>query len=104
MEAKRYDVVISGYSLTGVAIASLLSRQGHRVAVLERWPTMYGLPRPRPSTEVVATPNRAPSPQHLDSGLWLQYESGYAAVSQQNVGNRGVRVVPPPKLALSSRR
>jgi len=42
---EEYDVVISGYGPTGQAAASLLSRLGHRVAVFERWPTMYGLPR-----------------------------------------------------------
>src|SRR5689334_10832633 len=42
---EEYDVVISGYGPTGQTAASLLSRLGHRVAVFERWPTMYGLPR-----------------------------------------------------------
>lgn len=40
-----FDVVISGYGPTGQAAASLLSRLGHRVAVFERHPALYGLPR-----------------------------------------------------------
>jgi len=43
--SERYDVIVSGYGLTGIAIAALVSRRGHRVAVLERQPSMYGLPR-----------------------------------------------------------
>jgi 3-(3-hydroxy-phenyl)propionate hydroxylase len=40
-----FDLVISGYGPTGQALASLLSRQGHRVGVFERWPSLYGQPR-----------------------------------------------------------
>jgi 3-(3-hydroxy-phenyl)propionate hydroxylase len=42
---ETYDVVISGYGPTGLAAASLLSGRGHRVCVIERWPTLYGMPR-----------------------------------------------------------
>ena len=42
---EQFDVVISGYGPTGQACASLLSRMGHRVCVIERWPSLYGLPR-----------------------------------------------------------
>lgn len=42
---EQFDVVISGYGPTGQASASLLSRMGHRVCVIERWPSLYGLPR-----------------------------------------------------------
>jgi 3-(3-hydroxy-phenyl)propionate hydroxylase len=44
MEAE-VDVVIAGYGPTGQAAASLLSRLGHRVLVLERWPSLYPYPR-----------------------------------------------------------
>ncbi|HEY7457500.1 MAG TPA: bifunctional 3-(3-hydroxy-phenyl)propionate/3-hydroxycinnamic acid hydroxylase [Xanthobacteraceae bacterium] len=42
---EEYDVVISGYGPTGLAAASLIARQGHRVCVFERWPSLYGQPR-----------------------------------------------------------
>lgn len=42
---EHFDVVISGYGPTGQACASLLARMGHRVCVIERWPSLYGLPR-----------------------------------------------------------
>ncbi len=40
-----FDVAISGYGPTGLTLASLLARRGHRVCVIERWPTLYGRPR-----------------------------------------------------------
>jgi 2-polyprenyl-6-methoxyphenol hydroxylase-like FAD-dependent oxidoreductase len=40
-----YDVVIVGYGPTGMLAAILLGRAGHHVAVLERYPTLYNLPR-----------------------------------------------------------
>ena len=39
------DVAVIGYGPTGLVAASLLGQQGHRVAVAERWPALYGLPR-----------------------------------------------------------
>src|SRR6185312_14530583 len=40
-----YDVVIAGYGPTGMLAAILLGRAGHRVAVIERYTTLYNLPR-----------------------------------------------------------
>lgn len=34
-----YDVAVIGYGPTGLVAASLLGRAGHRVLVVERWPT-----------------------------------------------------------------
>jgi 3-(3-hydroxy-phenyl)propionate hydroxylase len=42
---EEFEVVIVGYGPTGQALASLLGRLGHRVCVLERYPSLYGLPR-----------------------------------------------------------
>ena len=40
-----YDVLIAGYGPTGMMAAALLGRAGHRVAVFERYKTLYNLPR-----------------------------------------------------------
>jgi 3-(3-hydroxy-phenyl)propionate hydroxylase len=45
MDEIEFDAVIAGYGPTGQALASLLSLRGHRVAVFEKFPTLYGLPR-----------------------------------------------------------
>lgn len=45
MVAATFDVAIIGYGPTGMAAAGLLGKAGHRVIVIERWPTLYGLPR-----------------------------------------------------------
>ncbi len=42
---EHYDVVVVGYGPVGQLSALLLGRAGHRVAVLERWPTFYPMPR-----------------------------------------------------------
>ncbi|HEY1968260.1 MAG TPA: FAD-dependent monooxygenase, partial [Pseudonocardia sp.] len=38
-------VVVVGYGPTGMVLAALLGRAGHRVTVLERYPALYNLPR-----------------------------------------------------------
>ncbi|MEK9645261.1 MAG: bifunctional 3-(3-hydroxy-phenyl)propionate/3-hydroxycinnamic acid hydroxylase [Alphaproteobacteria bacterium] len=40
-----YDVLIGGYGPTGMMAAILLGRAGKRVAVIERYKTLYNLPR-----------------------------------------------------------
>lgn len=45
MDIDAYDVAIIGYGPTGMSAAGLLGKAGHRVIVLERWSTLYGLPR-----------------------------------------------------------
>ena len=42
---QRYDVIVVGYGPTGMVLAPLLARHGHRVAVLERYAGLYNLPR-----------------------------------------------------------
>ncbi len=40
-----YDVIQIGYGPVGQTMAALLGKQGHRVAVFERWPSLYGQAR-----------------------------------------------------------
>ncbi len=45
MENKTYDVIVLGYGPVGQALALMLGRQGRSVAVCDRWPERYPLPR-----------------------------------------------------------
>ncbi|HVW45780.1 MAG TPA: bifunctional 3-(3-hydroxy-phenyl)propionate/3-hydroxycinnamic acid hydroxylase [Solirubrobacterales bacterium] len=45
MSGPTHDVAIVGYGPTGMTLAALLGRAGHRVVVLERHPGLYNLPR-----------------------------------------------------------
>ncbi len=40
-----YDIAVIGYGPVGMVTAALLGRAGHEVVVLERYPTLYNLPR-----------------------------------------------------------
>ncbi|HEY4095499.1 MAG TPA: bifunctional 3-(3-hydroxy-phenyl)propionate/3-hydroxycinnamic acid hydroxylase [Baekduia sp.] len=42
---QNVDIAVVGYGPTGLAASSLLAGLGHRVAVFERWPSLYGQPR-----------------------------------------------------------
>ncbi|GAB1338665.1 bifunctional 3-(3-hydroxy-phenyl)propionate/3-hydroxycinnamic acid hydroxylase [Streptomyces sp. E-15] len=39
------DVLVVGYGPVGQTLSILLARHGHRVVVVERWPTAYAMPR-----------------------------------------------------------
>lgn len=41
----EYDIAQVGYGPVGQTLAALLGAQGHRIAVFERWPSLYHLPR-----------------------------------------------------------
>jgi len=42
---QEYDVAIVGYGPSGLVLASMLGKKGHKVVVIERMPGLYGLPR-----------------------------------------------------------
>ncbi|MCW2747359.1 MAG: 2-polyprenyl-6-methoxyphenol hydroxylase-related FAD-dependent oxidoreductase [Nocardioidaceae bacterium] len=43
--SEMYDVVIVGYGPTGQTFAALMASKGYRIAVVERWPEVFPLPR-----------------------------------------------------------
>ena len=45
MKNEIYDVVQIGYGPVGQTMADLLGKTGHSVAVFERWPLTFSLPR-----------------------------------------------------------
>ncbi len=45
METKKYDVIVLGYGPVGQVLALMLGQQGRSVAVCDRWPERYPLPR-----------------------------------------------------------
>ena len=42
---REYDVAIVGYGPTGMTLAAMLSKLGHRVIILERYTGLYNMPR-----------------------------------------------------------
>jgi 2-polyprenyl-6-methoxyphenol hydroxylase-like FAD-dependent oxidoreductase len=42
---EHYDVIVLGYGPAGQALAAMLARRGHRIAVVERWQDIFPLPR-----------------------------------------------------------
>ncbi len=45
MEIKTFDVIQVGYGPVGQTMAYLLGDKGHNIAVFERWPSVFALPR-----------------------------------------------------------
>jgi 2-polyprenyl-6-methoxyphenol hydroxylase-like FAD-dependent oxidoreductase len=45
MAEEIHDVLVVGGGPVGLAMVAMLSKARHRVALFERWPAKYGLPR-----------------------------------------------------------
>lgn len=45
MVREIFDIAVIGYGPTGMMLASLLGEMGHKVVVIEKWPSLYGRPR-----------------------------------------------------------
>lgn len=43
--SQKFDVVISGFGPVGALLGLFLAKQGHRIAIVERWQERYSLPR-----------------------------------------------------------
>ena len=70
-----YDVAVVGYGPTGMTLAALLGRLGHRVIVLERYTGLYNLPRAACfDDEIMRVFQRLGIAEEIGRGARPQYE------------------------------